>query len=327
MRLVVPAVIVVSLACLAPPAWSGSFAQAQVDRPTGRDATPWKDNRLSKEANDILDNLEAKRQGPSAPPSPPLLAKPSSETPATEPPQKSFEAYEGYDVPGEDIGEAVRGVSGGECETRCATETRCNAYTFDRRNGWCFLKSGAGRLEANEKALSGVSRALPQPSVDRNGIREFLTYDGYDIPGGDLGAPLRGIPLDRCREVCRDNPRCDAFTYDKKSRWCFPKSGVSARADNPKAVSGVLVPRGHAPAQAPTVGKGGMRIQQGTDLMGMDLEPEGIRPTTLDTCQRLCVDNPRCKAFSWVEETRWCWPKSAVPEARNRPGVMSGYRN
>lgn len=61
-----------------------------------------------------------------------------------------------------------------------------------------------------------------------------------------------------------------------------------------------------------------------TDFFGMDLNPQGIRNVSLHQCASYCENNPACAAWSYVHETRWCWPKSGVTNLSWAENVTSG---
>lgn len=60
------------------------------------------------------------------------------------------------------------------------------------------------------------------------------------------------------------------------------------------------------------------------DFFGMDLSPQGVRGVSLFECETICRQTSSCAAFSYVKETRWCWPKSAVENVSAAPGTVSG---
>lgn len=61
-----------------------------------------------------------------------------------------------------------------------------------------------------------------------------------------------------------------------------------------------------------------------TDLPGADLTSRGIRDVSLDGCVQACREMRGCRAFSYVEDRRWCWPKSQGPAPSFNRNVISG---
>ena len=61
-----------------------------------------------------------------------------------------------------------------------------------------------------------------------------------------------------------------------------------------------------------------------TDFFGADLSSGGVRDVSLAECEQICRADASCAAWSYVHETRWCWPKSAVSNVSWAVGVTSG---
>lgn len=64
-------------------------------------------------------------------------------------------------------------------------------------------------------------------------------------------------------------------------------------------------------------------LSENTDLPGSDIS--SIFDTTLDACQRACLSNKLCKAFTFNTRNGSCFPKSAIGEAAVFDGAYSGY--
>jgi uncharacterized protein YfaS (alpha-2-macroglobulin family) len=63
-------------------------------------------------------------------------------------------------------------------------------------------------------------------------------------------------------------------------------------------------------------------ISEGVDLPGGDLQ--SIFNTTLDACQRACLSNDRCEAFTFNNRNGSCFPKGPTGEASAYEGAVSG---
>lgn len=92
-------------------------------------------------------------------------------------------------------------------------------------------------LMALAAALCLVTQAAAQEALpDR---RLVVTRD-MDFYGGDL-QPLFDTTLEACQSLCLNDPDCGAFTFNSRSRACFPKTGVSDRQPYDGAVSAEVV--------------------------------------------------------------------------------------
>nr|WP_232831589.1 alpha-2-macroglobulin family protein [Pseudogemmobacter bohemicus] len=96
------------------------------------------------------------------------------------------------DLPGGDIG-SVFDTTIEACERACVTNTQCDAWTFNNRNGSCFLKSDPGAPESFVGAQSGwVVAAAPGAEArakDRRAELSFL-YDGEFSAALDVATAL-----------------------------------------------------------------------------------------------------------------------------------------
>jgi len=76
-------------------------------------------------------------------------------------PAKRFAISENTDIPGGDIA-SIFDTTLEACQRACITNARCEAFTFNTRNGSCFPKSAKGEPVAFEGAYSGyVIKAAP----------------------------------------------------------------------------------------------------------------------------------------------------------------------
>ncbi|MFU1478429.1 alpha-2-macroglobulin family protein [Roseovarius sp. C7] len=75
--------------------------------------------------------------------------------------------------------------------------------------------------------LASLGLSLPAASQDAPvPDRRFVVTPNVDFYGADLQA-IFNTSYDACRRTCYGNPDCAAFTYNTKSKACFPKSAIS----------------------------------------------------------------------------------------------------
>ena len=70
--------------------------------------------------------------------------------------------------------------------------------------------------------------------------RQIETIENSDYPGFDLRSE-KGITLDACKQICIDDLKCKAFTYNGKVKWCFLKSDFRDSAAFKGATAGKIV--------------------------------------------------------------------------------------
>ena len=160
--------------------------------------------------------------------------------PSPAPAPAPFDILAATDLPGGDIGrEGIRGISLSDCEAYCRAEPICQAFTYVSGKSWCWPKRAALARQAAPGMTSGIRRGAAAGARDLR-PRAFLRVPGTDFLGGDLtGSGYRGVTLDRCEAICRDDPSCAAYSYVTAMGWCWPKRSVAARVPAAGIVSGV----------------------------------------------------------------------------------------
>ena len=85
-------------------------------------------------------------------------------------PPKRIVLSQDIDLPGGDIGSAFD-TTLEACERACLAGASCEAFTFNSRNGSCFLKAGPGEGVSYAGALSGLVRLAEAGSAERARVR------------------------------------------------------------------------------------------------------------------------------------------------------------
>ncbi|WP_202331601.1 peptidoglycan-binding protein [Mesorhizobium sp. L-8-3] len=151
------------------------------------------------------------------------------------------------------------GYSPGAIDGRMGSKTRRAIADFQRDAGMAITgradralltalralqPTGTARLPASsaDSAASAASSSLG--SLQSAGAGSFAILPGYDLPYGDyrsgMSEPaLRDIPAARCQQLCADDDRCQAFTYNAQARVCILKDSVPQRVRFAAAVSGI----------------------------------------------------------------------------------------
>jgi hypothetical protein len=63
-----------------------------------------------------------------------------------------------------------------------------------------------------------------------------------------------------------------------------------------------------------------------TDFLGADLTQTGIKGVSISRCEEICDVMQRCVAYSYVQSSRWCFPKYGVNRLVSKSGIISGYK-
>jgi hypothetical protein len=142
----------------------------------------------------------------------------------------------GYDQPGADLRSALA-ADLANCQRLCAEEPACRAYTFNSRDQRCYLKSEERPLLRRTDTVTGVRRGGGGGEIDG-----FSERPGYNLEGGDYTSVyLRSV--EDCREACRSDRECLAYTFNTGSRMCYLKDRVGDFSPRRDTVSGVKARR------------------------------------------------------------------------------------
>ncbi|HFC04485.1 MAG TPA: hypothetical protein ENJ55_02155, partial [Rhizobiales bacterium] len=156
------------------------------------------------------------------------------------PPRRDYNVYRNYDLYGGDFARSKKGrwFSEAQCQNTCRGNDRCVAYTYNSKQGVCFLKDSiVGGLKPWSGAISGVLNTLRQPQIQsavesfqppvRTSAgacgRGYSSYDNTDYLGNDIRG-YRGS-FSSCRRRCSNSGDCVGFSWIKKriSKRCWLK--------------------------------------------------------------------------------------------------------
>ncbi len=140
-----------------------------------------------------------------------------------------FELLQGYDLPGNDLAKAARGVSFEQCEASCAANAACIAFTYNIEYAACIQKSAAATPKPFGTAISGRRTQSAAPA-QMQVAASFEIFQNADMPGGDYRSGLKdpglkGIDFDTCRNICAADPACKSVTHFNNT--CMLKSTTS----------------------------------------------------------------------------------------------------
>jgi hypothetical protein len=124
--------------------------------------------------------------------------------------------YVNRDVDGFDY-QILRNRRLADCEAVCKSDSRCRAYTFNKWENICFLKSSATVTRIEPRGISGVlsseevQAARRPPTIQRLSSRRF--------PGNPYRS-LAGTDYDSCAEMCAADSLCLGVNFGKLERSC-----------------------------------------------------------------------------------------------------------
>jgi len=126
----------------------------------------------------------------------------------------------------------------GDCQDACQRDRRCQAYTFNGRTGVCYLKDRVGDRERNGETVTGRKGRGDDDHDRPHGGGDLSREPGFDYYGNDY-TNFRVPGDESCRQECRRDRRCAAYSYNTRSGMCYLKDDVGSLRRNPDTVTGV----------------------------------------------------------------------------------------
>lgn len=138
---------------------------------------------------------------------------------AASPPQHiaNYRTYDNRDIESGDISK-VKNVDLQNCVSACRQKESCKAYTFDKWNRACYLKSKIGGFKLNPRSWTGVRDNVRVPKAPSGEI----TMERYPLkafPGSGYKA-VKAEAADACEHICRTEEACVAYTFHIGERTC-----------------------------------------------------------------------------------------------------------
>jgi hypothetical protein len=227
-----------------------------------------------------------------------------------------------------------------ECANACKRDYRCRAFDFEKRNGTCWMKSSVPTARRDRNVVSGVKEADNSGNYDPNPpggyyppsgsklVEGMLITKKTTLPGGDYSNfTVRNIR--ECAKECNRDYRCRSFNFDKRSKRCWLKNSVPRARPDHNVTSGIKQADnsgGYTPPPSsgyypPSSAPNDFNISYNTTRNGGDYNR--VIAGSLQDCADICRRENRCRAFSYIQNTRQCWLKDSVPPARANRDVGS----
>lgn len=145
----------------------------------------------------------------------------------------------------------------------------------------------------------------------------FRIEPGFDVYGFDY-LLLEDVTLAGCQASCAGEPRCLAFTFNRRHGRCFLKDGAAFLFRHDDAVGG------YRDWMADGLERSRFSLMANTDSYGGDYDR--VRPSDFRRCHDACTRNPRCRGFAYVPERQDCWLKDRIGTITREQGVLLGLR-
>lgn len=199
-------------------------------------------------------------------------------------------------------------------------------------NGYYADLAKAALAKARIREASIQTPVVTPPPPTPSG-RSLATYQDLDFYGADI---YKGRVADvvECASTCLGNDQCVAFTFNANPKFtkgpnCFLKDSTGDPQPYQYALSGVFFDTGDTPPvmHGFSIDPDNDVIQQ-TDITGHDLSSDPwAGANTVAKCRQVCLENSRCKAFSFAEKVKQCWLKNTTGPQSYDPYVTTGVKS
>jgi hypothetical protein len=123
------------------------------------------------------------------------------------------------------------------CAASCSKSSQCQAFSYDKWNRACFLKTAITALRLDPKSISGIRKgvAVP-PAVDEQA--KMYVYRSKYLPGDGFSTTKIASSAD-CNKACEKNLACVAYTYFKQTQFCRLFKTAEKYSESASTESGV----------------------------------------------------------------------------------------
>jgi hypothetical protein len=129
---------------------------------------------------------------------------------------RSFTVYSSRDMEGGDY-HKQRGISLDQCENLCKKDGRCQAYSYDAWNRYCFLKSSINPLRLEPRSVTSVAGGVAVTNDEREPVIQRRPQKAFpNQPYLQANAQNYGD----CSQRCLKDKRCEAFNFYQFTRRC-----------------------------------------------------------------------------------------------------------
>jgi len=110
-----------------------------------------------------------------------------------------------------------RGLSLVQCESQCRRDERCQAYSYDAWNRFCFLKSSIGPLRLEPRTTTFVANGVSVSYDEREPIIQRRMQKAFP---NEPYLQANAQSYSDCAQRCLRDKRCEAFNFYLSSRRC-----------------------------------------------------------------------------------------------------------
>ena len=147
----------------------------------------------------------------------------------------SFNTYNNFDIFGGDLRKLGK-TELEQCAAVCEADSNCNAYSYDKWDKFCFLKSSISSLTLDPASIVGIKASLKGPPLSDVAIRFDRRID--KAFRGPHPRKTKTKSLELCEQSCQQDQKCLGYTFFKTTKTCELLEEISTFSSDKNAASG-----------------------------------------------------------------------------------------
>lgn len=210
-----------------------------------------------------------------------------------------------------------------DCMVKCRDDPNCKYWSYNISGNTCYNGYNEPTCTSNNMYISGIigdsrNQELPVPVVQRKSMR---------LPASFLisrDRPITNVIANGdndCESICLNDSSCNAWTYDKTNSQCYISKGIVGNAYGvPSATSGYAYYEIH---ESPNTNYS----EQYLPYLNCSYVPPDKTITTdnASACQNQCANDPNCKHWTYVKDSKRCYIGNTEGKCRMDPSSVSGF--
>ena len=208
------------------------------------------------------------------------------------------------------------------CMQACEKDSTCKAYTFVKPgiqgpNARCWLKKDVPDQKINNCCTSGVKSLAQQSDAKVSSSQTVIPKK----PSSNLSTKQADAP--------RPSPPPGAMPNPLPPPGAMPNPLPPPGAMPDPLPNPNIMNKSHSSDYTIAQLTSAVNIEPNIDRPGKDYKNFDLPSSDPDLCRQACVDDPKCKAFTYVKPGiqggyARCWLKSEVPPAKSNSCCISG---
>jgi hypothetical protein len=146
-----------------------------------------------------------------------------------------FNTYDNFDMKGGEL-RTLKKIELDKCSAACQSEKSCHAFSFDKWNKWCFLKSTVSSLILEPSTITGVRKNAGGPATSDVAVRmerrPAKSFEGSGLRNVSVGSP------ESCQQACEHDAKCLGFTFSRADQACKLFENIGTFSPNGNSTSG-----------------------------------------------------------------------------------------